>query len=79
MNSTEVPLTVHEKTFANLPIKDPCLLAQAIMEWSLTPNRSVRGAAPYDSVVQKFAPGFDNLAAPKSSASREAASTSKPY
>ncbi len=79
MNSADVPLSVQEKTFANLPFKDPSQLAQAIMEWSLTTNRSIRGASPYDSVVQKFAPGFVNLAAPKSAAVRDAASTEKPY
>jgi hypothetical protein len=79
MNRTDVPLVVHEKTLADLPVHDPALLAQAIMEWSLTPTRSIRGAAPYDAVVQKFAPGFANLAAPKSDAVRDAASTQKPF
>ena len=79
MNSTEVPLTVREKTFASLPMKDPCVVAQAIMEWSLTPNRSIRGAAPYDAVVQKFAGGFENLPLPKSKAVGEAASVQMPY
>jgi hypothetical protein len=79
MNSLEAPLTIHEKSFANLPFKDPCVLAQAMMEWSLTPNRSIRGAAPYDAVVHKFAPGFENLAAAKSTAVRDAANTQKPY
>jgi hypothetical protein len=79
INSTELPLTVHPKTFSTLPISDPCILAQAIMEWSLTPNRSIRGAAPYDSVVQKFLPGFANIPAAKSSAVRDAASALKPY
>jgi hypothetical protein len=79
MNSGEQPLTVHEKTLAELPFKSPVFLAQAIMEWSLSPNRSIRGAAPYDSVVQKFAPGFENIPAPKSNAVRDAASTQKPY
>lgn len=79
MNSTEQPLTVHEKTLAELPFKNPLYLAQAIMEWSLSPNRSIRGAAPYDAVVQKFAPGFENIPPPKSNAVRDAASTQKPY
>lgn len=79
MNSTEAPLTIHEKSFATLPFKDPCVLALAMMEWSLTPNRSIRGAAPYDAVVHKFAPGFENLAAAKSTAVRDAANTQKPY
>ena len=79
MHSTEVPLTVQPNTFSTLPISDPCVLAQAIMEWSLTPNRSIRGAAPYDAVVQKFLPGFANIPAPKSDAVRDAASALKPY
>jgi len=79
INSTEVPLTVHPTTFSDLPITDSCVLAQAIMEWSLTPNRSIRGAAPYDSVVQKFLPGYANIPAPKSDAVRDAASALKPY
>jgi len=79
MNSIETPLTVREKTFASLPINDPCVMAQAIMQWSLTPNRSIRGAAPYDAVVQKFARGFEHLPAPKSKSVGEAASTQKPY
>jgi hypothetical protein len=79
INSTEVPLTVHTNTFSELPITDTCVLAQAIMEWSLTPNRSIRGAAPYDSVVRKFLPGFANIPAPKSDAFRDAASALKPY
>ena len=79
MNSTEVPLTVHPTTFSDLPITDTCVLAQAIMEWSLTPNRSIRGAAPYDTVVQKFLPGYANIPAPKSDAVRDAASALKPY
>jgi hypothetical protein len=79
MNSIEVPLTVHPTTFSDLPITDTCVLAQAIMEWSLTPNRSIRGAAPYDTVVQKFLPGYANIPAPKSDAVRDAASALKPY
>ena len=79
MHSTEVPLTVQPNTFSTLPISDPCVLAQAIMEWSLTPNRAIRGAAPYDAVVQKFLPGFANIPAPKSDAVRDAASALKPY
>jgi hypothetical protein len=79
MHSTEVRLTVQPNTFSTLPISDPCVLAQAIMEWSLTPNRSIRGAAPYDSVVQKFQPGFTNIPAPKSDEVRDASSALKPY
>ena len=72
-------LTVHEKTFSELPIKDPCVLAQAITEESLRPNRSIRGAPPWDAVVYKYDAGFDHLAAPKSNAVRDAASSVKPY
>lgn len=79
MNSIEVPLTVQPTTFSDLPITDTSVLAQAIMEWSLTPNRSIRGAAPYDTVVQKFLPGYANIPAPKSDAVRDAASALKPY
>ncbi len=77
--SNDPVLTVHEKTFAELPITDPCVLAQAILEESLRPNRSIRGAAPWDAVVYKFDPGFTNLPAPKSTAVRDAASSTKPY
>jgi hypothetical protein len=73
------PLTVHEKTFADLPIKDPCVLGQAILEESLRPNRSIRGAPPWDAVVYKYDPGFTNLAAPKSNAVRDASSATNPY
>jgi hypothetical protein len=79
MNSTHVPITVHHTTFSDLPITDTSVLAQAIMEWSLTPSRSIRGAAPYDTVVQKFLPGYANIPAPKSDAVRDAASALKPY
>ena len=72
-------LTVHEKTFAELPIKDPCILAQAITEEALEPNQSIRGATPWDAVVLKFDPGFDHLAAPKSMAVGAAASATNPY
>lgn len=79
MRSTEIPLVVHQETFAALPLSDPSVLAEAMMEWSLTINRSVRGASPYDAVVTKFAPGFANLQPPKSAAVQEAASVQKPY
>lgn len=79
MDSVEVPLVAREKTFAQVPITDPCVMATAIMEWSLTPNRSQRGAAPWDAVVYKFASGFADLPAPKSAAFGDAASTVKPY
>lgn len=79
MDSTESPLVVREKTFADLPISDPCVMAGAIMEWSLTPNRSQRGATPWDAVVTRFAGGFDHLPKPKSAVVGDAASTLKPY
>jgi hypothetical protein len=79
MNSTDAQLIVREKTLAEVPIKDPCVLAQAIMEWRLTPNLAQRGAAPYDSVVRRFAPGFANIPPPKSKQVGEASSVTKPY
>lgn len=79
MNSLDARLTVREHTFSDLHIKDPCVLAQAVAEWSLTPNRSIRGAAPWDSVVQKFLPGFENLPLPKSKDVQDASSVSKPF
>jgi hypothetical protein len=72
-------LTVREKTFADLPIRDACVLAQAIGEWSLSPNRTQRGAFPWDAVVYKFSPGFKDLPPPASIAVKDAASTLKPY
>jgi hypothetical protein len=79
MVSTEAPLEARKDTFADLPISDPCVMAVAIMEWSLTPNRSQRGATPWDAVVARFAGGFDNLPKPKSAVVGDAASTLKPY
>ncbi|HEU5081513.1 MAG TPA: hypothetical protein VFT72_20030 [Opitutaceae bacterium] len=79
MDSLDAPLTVREHTFSDLTVKDPCLLAQAVMDWSLTPNRNIRGAAPWDSVVHKFLPGFANLPLPKSKAVQDASSASKPF
>jgi len=64
---------VREHTFANLPIKSPNLTGRLICEWSLTPNRALRGAAPWDAVVFKFAPGFANLPEPKDKDKVEAA------
>ncbi len=66
-------------SFAELQIKDPCVLAVAIMEWAMTPTRSQRGATPWDAVVLRYAGGFDNLPMPKSKAVRDAASSMKPY
>jgi hypothetical protein len=79
MDSTSSRLVIREKAFADLPISDPCLLAVAIMNWSLSPNRSQRGATPWDAVVMKFAGGFDNLPEPDSTSVSEAASAVKPY
>jgi hypothetical protein len=79
MDSREVPLVAKEKTFADLPITDPCVMATAIMDWSLTPNRSQRGATPWDAVVFKFDGGFSNLPKPASAVVSDAASTVKPY
>jgi hypothetical protein len=79
MNSREVALVAKTDTFAELPITDPCVMAKAIMDWSLTPNRSQRGAAPWDKVVFRFAGGFANLPEPKALDVSNAASTVKPY
>jgi hypothetical protein len=79
MVSAEKPLEVRRNTFADLPISDPCVMAVAIMEWSLTPNRNQRGATPWDAVVARYAGGFDNLPKPKSAVVGDAASTLKPY
>jgi hypothetical protein len=79
LDMPEAPVVAYAKTFADLPIADPCVLATAIMQWSMSPDRSQRGATPWDAVVQRFAGGFDNLPLPKSSAVRDAASAMKPY
>lgn len=79
LESLDHPFVAHSGSFADLPIKDPCVMATAIMEWSLSPSRSQRGATPWDAVVLRFAGGFDNLPLPKSSSLIEAASTMKPY
>jgi len=79
MNAPEGRLTVREHTFSDLKIKDPCVLAQLILEWTLTPNRTIRGASPWDSVVQNFLPGYDNLPLPKSKAVQDASGASKPF
>jgi hypothetical protein len=79
INSTEAPLEVRRDTFADLPISDPCVMAVAIMDWSLAPNRSQRGATPWDAVVTRYAGGFDNLPLPTSAVVGDAASTLKPY
>lgn len=79
IESTDAPFEAKKTSFADLPITDPCVMAVAIMEWSLAPNRSQRGATPWDAVVARYAGGFDNLPKPKSSVVGDAASTLKPY
>lgn len=71
--STNTTFMVREHTFAQLAIQDPNLTGRLICEWSLTPNRALRGAAPWDAVVFKFAPGYENLPAPKDKKKVEAA------
>ncbi len=75
----ESQLEVRERTFGDLPIKDPCVMAEAIMEWSLAPNRSVRGASPWDAVVYKYRGGFVNLPEPRSRDVQRAAAELPPY
>ena len=75
----EHQLEVRATTFADLPLKDPCVMAQAIMEWSLAPNRSERGASPWDAVVYKYRGGFANLPEPKSRDVQRAAAELPPY
>ena len=72
-------LEVRANTFADLPIKDPCVMADAIMEWSLAPDHSVRGASPWDAVVYKYAGGFVNLPEPRSRDVQRAAAELPPY
>lgn len=71
--STEKQLVVREHTFSDLPLRDPNYVGRLICEWSLTPNRTLRGAAPWDAIVHKFAPGFENLPPPKDRKKMEAA------
>ncbi|HEX3728677.1 MAG TPA: hypothetical protein VHV47_02655, partial [Opitutaceae bacterium] len=79
LDSRDDPFIVRQGSFADLPIQDPCVLAQAVMEWSLTPVRTLRGAAPWDAVVRKYQPGFDHLPLPTSEEVRRAASFTAPY
>lgn len=79
MESIVTPLTVRADTFVGLDISDPARLAVAIMDWSLTPNRSIRGSSPWDPVVTKFWPGFDNLPLPASEEVGAAAAASPLY
>jgi hypothetical protein len=46
MDSSVAPFEARKDSFADLPITDPCVMAVAIMDWSLSPNRSQRGATP---------------------------------
>jgi len=71
--STDDQLVAREKTFSDLPIRDPNLIGRLVCEWSLTPNRTLRGAAPWDAITFKFAPGFENLTPPKDKRKVEAA------
>jgi hypothetical protein len=71
--SIQEQLVVREHTFAEIPLTDPNLLGRLICEWSLTPNRTLRGAAPWDAVIFKFAPGYNNLPPPKDKNKVEAA------
>lgn len=73
MFSTDRQLVVRSNTFASLALTDPNLVGRLICEWSLTPNRTLRGAAPWDAVVYKFAPGFADLPPPKDKKKVEAA------
>jgi hypothetical protein len=79
MESPDAPFVAREKSFADLPITDPCAMATAIMEWSLSPSRSQHGATPWDAVIYRFAGGFDNLPKATSTVVGDAASTLKPY
>jgi len=71
--SIQNQLVVREHTFALIPLADPNLLGRLICEWSLTPNRNLRGAAPWDAVVYKFASGYAQLPPPKDKNKMEAA------
>lgn len=73
LHSTANRLEVRERTFVETGLDDPNLTGRLICEWSLTPNRALRGAAPWDAVVGRFAPGFDNLPEPKDQAKVDAA------
>ncbi len=79
MNAAHPVLTAHATTFSALPLQDSCRLAQLICAWSLTPNRSLRGASPWDPVVQKWLPGFTNLPLPDSKEVQNAAASLRPY
>lgn len=67
------PLVIREHSFAHLALDNPNQIGRLICEWSLTPDRNLRGVAPWDAVVFKFAPGFDQLPPPKDKKKVEAA------
>jgi hypothetical protein len=67
------PLVIREHSFSNLALTDPNQIGRLVCEWSLTPDRNLRGAAPWDAVVCKFAPGFAQLPPPKDKKKVEAA------
>lgn len=71
--STTHTFMVREHTFSELAISNPNLIGRLICEWSLTPNRALRGAAPWDAIVYRFAPGFTNLPEPQDQDKVEAA------
>ncbi len=78
-DSEVTPLVIRETTFSKLPISNPNIIAHAILEWSLKPNRNIRGAAPWDAVVQRFQHGFADLPLPLSKEVQRASATLKPY
>ena len=80
MDSVDV-LARHPKgELCGSPYHPPCVMATAIMEWALTPNRSQRGCeTPWDLIATRYAGGFENLPLPKSAIVGDAASTLKPY
>src|ERR1700690_159701 len=65
MDAADPQFVARTNSFAEVPITDPCVMATAIMDWSLTPNRSQRGATPWDAVVARFAGGVYNLPQPE--------------
>jgi hypothetical protein len=66
VNSPWVQFDTRPATLSSLSIEDPLILAEAIMTWSLAPNQRPRGAAPWDAVVLRYLPGWQNLPLPES-------------